>query len=206
MVFKWGQNVLLEDSMSAHRYWRIRMTATVGNAYAFAEIEFRTTAGVALPFSGGTASAAQVYQTPTYAADKATDGNIATLWSGTDTTQPQWWAYDYGVGNAIDVVEIKITARADGSYNQAPTAFTPEWSDDGTTWHAYLPINTAPWTLSTGQVQVLAVTPLTGTVAMMTQIAVEEWAINNPSAFMTQIALEQWASVGGAGFFSARHV
>jgi hypothetical protein len=43
-------------------------------------------------------------------------------------------------------------------------------------------------------------------IAMLTQIAVEEWAINKPDVLMTQIALEEWASVGGAGLFSARHV
>jgi hypothetical protein len=43
-------------------------------------------------------------------------------------------------------------------------------------------------------------------VAMMTQMALEEWAVNKPDALMTQIAMEEWASVGGAGFFSARHV
>jgi hypothetical protein len=42
--------------------------------------------------------------------------------------------------------------------------------------------------------------------AMLTQIALEQWAVNKPDVLMTQIALEQWAAVGGAGFFSARHV
>lgn len=180
------------------------MTATAVGPYAFSEIEFRTAAGIARPFSGGTASASS--NQPGNVPANATDGNIATYFSAVNVVPPQWWMYDYGVGNAIDVVEIMMTARADGSYGNAPTTFTPEWSDDSTTWHAYLPINTAPWILSTGQVQVLAVTPLVATIAMVTQIAVEEWSINNPSAFMTQIALEQWASVAGAGFFSARHV
>jgi hypothetical protein len=42
--------------------------------------------------------------------------------------------------------------------------------------------------------------------ARITQIALEQWNVNNPTGQMTQIALEQWASVGGAGSFSARHV
>lgn len=50
------------------------------------------------------------------------------------------------------------------------------------------------------------VEPLVGTQAQLTQIVVEEWAINNPAGRMTQIALEQWASVAGAGSFSARHL
>lgn len=191
--------------MTAHRYWRIRMIAGASNAYAFSEIEFRTTAGVALPFSGGVASAAQTFNV-SFDASKATDGNIATAYGSTDKTSPQWWMYDYGAGNALDIVEIKITARADSNFAQAPTSFVPEWSDDGATWHAYLQINTVPWTLSTGQIQVLAVTPLADTIAMVTQIVMEQWAVGNPEARLTQVAIEQWSSVGAFGFFSARHV
>ena len=44
------------------------------------------------------------------------------------------------------------------------------------------------------------------TSGLLTQIATEEWAINNPQGLMTQIAIEQWASVAGSASFSARHV
>jgi hypothetical protein len=340
--------------MSAHRYWRIMMNASASNAYSFAEIQFRTIAGVARPFSGGVASAYNSFSGLTPAA--ATDGNNATLWGSTDTT-PGDWKYDYGVGNAIDVVEIMLTSRNDSFYAQTPTSFTPQWSDDGTNWTSMARIF-ASWSSAT-QTQLFAVRldpgyvnaggtgDRTGVItvtttatlgngsinnlidgaqaanasdavwwnqnqtgrevrfdffmfgaprritevtwfqdviavhglwkwqgsndgvvwtdigaefalggatiqiittlsantnfwrfyrmlqtvgstsqapwlreiefaidnnvdyphaAMITQIALEEWTVNKPDALMTQIALEQWASVGGAGFFSARHV
>lgn len=210
--------------MTAHRYWRIRMTAAAGNAFGFSEIQFRTTPGVSLPFSGGVASAADTYggAPGTYDASKATDGNTATLYGSNNTTPPQWWEYDYGVGNSLDLAEIMITARADSFYTQAPTDFVPEYSDDGTTWHGCFPIH-APlvWATAT-QTQTFAVTQLAATTTFMTQIALEQWAsgadgrmtqiaveqwnVNLPIMLMTQVALEQWATVAGAGFFSARHV
>lgn len=337
------------DGMSAHRYWRVYMTASNSNAYSFAEIEFRTTAGVSLPFSGGTASASISY--PGLPPAQATDGNLSTLWGSFDTT-PAWWMYDFGVGNSRDVVEIMITSGGPGNYAQTPSKFTPQWSDDGSTWTDMKTIN-ASWTavnqtqtfavvvdlytnpggkgnrtaliavtttatISTGVPSMLVngtqadefywgsgqtgrevkfdfamfgaprciteatwyqsagavhgnwkwqgssdgsawtdigaeftlgtaatqiITTLSGNtnfyryyrmlqtagstsnspylreiefvidntvgyphLAMMTHMALEEWAVNNPNVLMTQIALEQWASVGGAGFFSARHV
>lgn len=189
--------------MTAHRYWRITMTSGAGNAYAFSEIQFRMTAGTPLAFSGGTASAAQTFST--FGAANAADGNIATLYSSTDKTAPQWWAYDLGAGNSRDVVEIMITNRVDSNANQAPSSFTPEWSDDGTTWHGNLPITTAAWT-TLSQTQVFAVTPLVANAALLTQIVLEQWGNSNPAAQMTQVSLEQWASVTGVQTFSARHV
>jgi F5/8 type C domain len=187
--------------MTAHRYWRIMMNASAGNAFSLAEIQFRTVAGVSRPFSGGTASAYNSY--PGYPPAQATDGDNATFWSSSDAT-PGDWKYDYGVGNAIDVVEIMITSRNDSFYTQTPTSFTLQWSDDGSTWTSMMPIS-ASWSSPT-QTQAFAVTPLAGTAAILTQIALEQWNANNPTGQMTQIALEQWASVAGAGFFSARHV
>jgi F5/8 type C domain len=329
------------------------MNASASNAYSFAEIQFRTIAGVPRAFSGGIASAYNSFSGLTPA--MATDGNNATFWGSSDTT-PGDWKYDYGVGNAIDVVEIMMTSRPDGSYTQTPTNFTPQWSDDGLTWTPMMKV-VASWTSLT-QTQVFAVnfdpysnaggsgdrtgvinvtttaTLGNGTInnlvdgsqaadangsvwwnqsqtgreirfdfslfgasrriteatwyqdiiavhgnwkwqgsndgsvwtdigaeftlgtsttqvistlsgntnfwrfyrmlqtvgstsqaswqkeiefiidntvgyphaAMLTQIALEQWNVNNPVGQMTQIALEQWASVGGAGSFSARHI
>lgn len=146
--------------MAAHRYWRINMTAGAAAAFAFAGIQFRTAAGSSLAFSGGTASAADTYggAPGTYDASKAADIDVNTLYSSNNKTAPQWWAYDFGSGNSRDVVEIAITARNDANYNQAPSGFTPQWSDDGTNWTSMQGVATAVWT-SAAQVQALAVTP-----------------------------------------------
>src|SRR5262245_31417416 len=119
--------------MAAHRYWRISLfTNNYGSAWGLGEIEFRTTAGVALPFSGGTASASTTYS-GSYLPSYSTDGNPSTFWASL-AEATSWWAYDFGAGNSRDVVEILLTARPDSFYNQAPNTFAPEWSDDGVAW------------------------------------------------------------------------
>ena len=133
--------------VTGHRYWRLNMTATAGAAYSMAEVQFRTTVGTPLLFSGGTASASSFYDSTT-TADKATDNDVSTVWSSTTVLaklSPNTWMYDYGVGKALSVVEITVQARG-GYPNQTPTVFTPQWSDDGVNWTSMGQINTAPWT------------------------------------------------------------
>lgn len=154
--------------MAAHRYWRIHMIACGSTAYAFAEMQFRTTAGVPLLFSGGTATAADTFsgQPGPYDASHVVDNDINTLYSSTNTTQPQWVAYDFGAtsGNWRDVVEISITARNDTSYQQAPQTFEVQWSDDNSSWTtqtlACVPAN---WS-SAGQVQLVSALPFLTTI------------------------------------------
>lgn len=153
------------SSPTAHRYWQIYMTTAAGNAYSFAEIQFRTTAGTSLAFSGGTASAYNSFSGQPPA--NATDGNNATVWGSTDTT-PGAWTYDYGVGNALNIVEIMMTSRNDSFYTQTPTLFTPQWSDNGTTWTSMQPI-AATWTGST-QTQTFAVLPSLPTSKQLLQV------------------------------------
>lgn len=155
-----GSGIAGGGASAAHRYWRFIMNAGVAAAYAFSEVQFRTTAGVSLAFSGGTASAGQTFGGTPGANDasKAADGNISTLYSSSDKTGSQWWAYDYGVGNALAIMEIAITARNDGSFNQAPSNFRPQWSDDGTSWTSMTSI-AANWTAA-GQVQLFPVTAI----------------------------------------------
>jgi F5/8 type C domain len=143
-------------AVTGHRYWRLNMTATTGSAYAMAEVQFRTTAGTPLLFSGGTASASTIYGAG-YEADKATDNNPTTMWiSSLAKLASQTWTYDYGAGVTKAIVEIMIQARSD--VPQGPDTFTPQWSDDGTTWTSMTPITT---TWAAGQIQVFPVTPAT---------------------------------------------
>ena len=135
--------------VTGHRYWRLYMTQLqTGNAlYSIAEIQFRTTAGVSLLFSGGTASASTTYSNDvaTFGPQLATDNNTSTEWSSQDNS-PQWWTYDYGAGKSLNIVEIALQARNDSAYALMPTAFTPQWSDDGVNWTPMAQITTAPWT------------------------------------------------------------
>ena len=47
-------------------------------------------------------------------AANAFDGNINTFWGS--TAYPDWLGYDFGLGNAVTVVEIKWTTRNDSQY------------------------------------------------------------------------------------------
>ena len=137
---------------TGYRYWRLNLTATTSNTYSLAEVQFRTTTGVPLLFSGGTASAGTTYgvaQGP-YDAFHACDNDPSTFWSGNGADPIDWWEYDYEAGKAA-IVEITIQARPDASYAQAPSAFALQWSDDGSTWTAVASF-TATWT-SAGQIQ-----------------------------------------------------
>jgi F5/8 type C domain len=145
--------------MAAHRYWRISITAAAAANYAMSEIQFRTAAGTPRAFSGGTPSASTILDNA-YAATFATDGASLTFWVSLDkaTFPVAWWAYDYGAGNAADIREIAITARSDGGWEtQTPTQFTPQWSDNGTTWTDMLAVTAAAWT--SGQTQTFTVSP-----------------------------------------------
>ena len=126
-----------------HRYWQVLLLGT--QSYGVAEFQFRTTAGTPKLFSGGTASASVIYSAG-YEAVLATDNNISTFWATPSTTNPTW-QYDYGAGNAIDVVEISIIPRQDIPA-QGPQAFIPQWSDDGVTWTSMQAVLAAPWTTS----------------------------------------------------------
>jgi len=121
--------------MTGHRYWRLYdLTAVNDYALSFAEIQFRTTAGVALLFSGGTASASA--SGSSNAPSLATDGDINTFWSSTsEAPAGQWWQYDYGTGNTMAIVEVVLTARNDGAADQGNGDFYIQYSDDASNWY-----------------------------------------------------------------------
>ena len=140
--------------VTGHRYWRLNITTAGSAPYsAIAEVQFRTVTGTPLLFSGGMTSSSEIYST--YIADNAADNNPATFWI--TGVVPGWWAYDYGAGKAVNIVEISMQTRP-GAPNQAPQVFTPQWSDDGANWTSMAQITAAPWTTD-GQIQTFAVTP-----------------------------------------------
>jgi hypothetical protein len=117
--------------------------------------------------SGGAALASTTWSasTATSAAD-AFDGSASTFWNSASpvghptTTDPEWLAYLFSA-SAVTVGSFSITARNDGSYNQAPSAFSLQSSSDLTTWTT-LQTYTATWT-SVGQVQTFGA-PVTSTI------------------------------------------
>jgi len=161
-------------TQSPHRYWRLYLTAGGNVVFGIAEVQFRTTPGTPLLFSGGTAIASSYYQSSsTYQPSNAADNNPSTLWASATTNSGEFWGYDYGSGNALAIQEFTITARNDSNYSQAPTSFQLQYSDDNTTWTAAYFGTSGAW--SSGQTQVFTV-PLGPLQAQITQVGLEQWA------------------------------
>ena len=154
--------------MAGHRYWRITLDAIAsGNLYAMVDVQFRTTAGVALYPSGGTASAFDSYSANPPAL--ACDGIITTYWAcNTPVKQPQWWAYDYGAGNTPAIVEMAIRSRGSGFGAQAPTKVTPCWSDDGVNWTWLKQVTLSVWADNQTQTFTVPTTPTTDLIPAWT--------------------------------------
>lgn len=117
----------------AHRYWRIYCADNRDHLYCgFGEIELRESIGGSDATGFGTASAST--EQSGNEASKAVDNNGATLWGSYSGAAPQWWKYDFGSGQAKDINEVAITPRTDGWYNEAPTLFYVQYSDDDSAW------------------------------------------------------------------------
>jgi hypothetical protein len=135
--------------MAAHRYWRVYVTnvQATSTTVSCAELQLRIVSGGASVATGGTALASQ--SATGLAAASAFDGNLATYWQ-TTSTPPQWIGYDFGSGNAKDIVEFTWTSRdSSGGITENPKDCQLEWSDDGTTWYPSYPAVSIPaWTPS----------------------------------------------------------
>ena len=123
--------------MSAHRYWRIYITATVGGGYIeLSEVEWRDALGGANLATGGVASESS-YDDIGSTGAHAFDGDAVTRWAtaGGQAT-PSWLAYDFGA--AVEPASLMIrNAQNPPSGNpigNAPSAFRIEYSDDGLNW------------------------------------------------------------------------
>jgi len=129
-----------------HRYWRINIALANGaSSYtSMSEVQLRDVVGGPDRTGSGTASASSAYSG--YPASSAVDNTTATSWASFPNYVPQWWAYDFGPGVAYDIIEVVISARADGYPHEAPTDFTIEWSDNGADWTVAAHLLTTVWT------------------------------------------------------------
>lgn len=117
--------------MAAHRYWRLYITAP-GTWNSIGELELRDSAGGADRTGSGTASASHYYD-GSYLPAYACDNNTSTAWANAGGAPPEWWQYDFGAGNAYDIVEISLRPRATKQL-ECPRAFAIQYSDNGTDW------------------------------------------------------------------------
>ena len=120
------------------------------------------------------------------------------------TTNPgfQWWSYDYGDGNALNIVEVIITSPTDVSWGNGPVDFALQWSDDEWTWNTAETFS-ASWTVP-GQTQRFGAytRAFTGlTVPSVTYTAAEMAADDfDPTTDTLYLAVYQLSGVVGRGF------
>lgn len=117
--------------MAAHRYWRLYITAP-GTWNSIGELELRDSIGGPDRTGSGTATASHYYDA-SYLPSNACDNNAATAWANSGGAPPEWWKYDFGVGNAYDIVEISLKTRA-GKPLECPRAFQIQYSDNDSDW------------------------------------------------------------------------
>lgn len=124
--------------MAAHRLWRVFVETADGSGTSISiqHLEMYESAFGENQCIGGAAFASS--EVAGHTADEAFNhtfrdgGGGNDLWAGTSNTN-EWLAYDFGLGNAKDIVAIGIVVR-NGSLDQSPNDFRVEWSDDGITW------------------------------------------------------------------------
>lgn len=124
----------------AHRYWRINSTANGGaTETAIVELQMYESEFGPNVCTGGTASASS--NLTGYGPEDAFDGflgdtgtssSIISAWAG--ATNAEWLAYDFGLGNDKEIVAIGIHGRQSAWTTQMPTAFSVQYSDNGSTW------------------------------------------------------------------------
>ncbi len=166
----------------AHRYWRLSITANYGGTSAytsFAEVELRATiGGPDLTAPGGVVSASAQNSGSGQGVANTIDDNASTVYSSYSGAMPVWWQYDFGAGNSRQVVEVAITARNDSYWNEAPSAFSLQYSDDGSTWYTAWTIRGAAWQQAQNQAfNYLMASPFwSQKAAMFMGAGREEWA------------------------------
>ena len=119
--------------MTAHRYWRLFIFENAGQSYTdIAEISMASSTGGANLCTGGTAASSSSYNS-SFLPGNAFDGNPSTSWATSDgSASNSWISYDFG--SAVDIAEVKITARNDANDTSWPTYMALQSSDDNSNW------------------------------------------------------------------------
>lgn len=185
--------------MSSHRYWRVLVTASAGGGdTACNELELRSSSGGANLTGTGTPISGSEYSAG-YADDYAFDGNAANSWNssgGLGTTA--WIGYDFGAGNAHDIIEIAFKARGDYVGN-APTDMQVEYSDDGSSWTTKWSITgQTGWSTNETRVFTEPVPPTAGVPHRYWRVYVTANNSNGTTGYAGFLELEMREALGGA--------
>jgi hypothetical protein len=108
----------------AHRYWRVKVISPLEEVH-LSEVQFRAIAGTPQVPSGGMWITNSAY----HSASNLGDGSFSTDWQPWNDVVGMYAGYDFG--SPVVVQEVAIAELA-GSI--APTDFSVDYSDDGTTW------------------------------------------------------------------------
>lgn len=129
--------------MASHRYWRILFTAgrqsagdvDLGWVKFFETVDIDATVAANPASVGGTAISGENYSgsyLPAKSFNYANSETAANWASASSTTwgTTKWIGYDFGAGNAKDIVAYSISYYS----IYEPYGWLFQWSDDGTTW------------------------------------------------------------------------
>lgn len=127
----------------AHRHWRIHITANAGgDLSALTQVQMYEIPFAENAIGGGTVSADSEFS-GTYPDDNAVDhllqdgsdsASNEKLWASANTSPPHWIAYDFGMGNDIEILSVGLHMRRSDQSAQYPAAFSVQYSDDGSVW------------------------------------------------------------------------
>lgn len=142
-----------------HRYWRVRgLTSAHSSFIGMADLQLRETVGGADIATEAFAIAGSSYGAG-FEADKAFDADTATTFWVTDKVNApddSWVGQDFGAGNWKVIREIVITARTDSTaFNQTPSTFVVEFSDDNVVWTEIYAATAATWSSGASQTFVI---------------------------------------------------
>lgn len=116
----------------AHRYWRLLSRRGMrSNINGNDRIEFRTSVGGPSVTGSGTAIASS--EESGKSAENAFD-DTSSQWRSELTPTPHWIGYDFGAGNDVELVQIKMSCYNTVLYLEGMRDFNLEYSDDGSVW------------------------------------------------------------------------
>jgi hypothetical protein len=140
--------ILLASSMAfaQHSYWRLYITANSGSTYSSCSaITMTSTYGGSNLSTGGTALSSSNY-------DGETAANCfagSSQWTSGESGPPSWIGYEFA--SPVTISNVVWTPRS-GYLQRAPTAYSLEYSDDGTSWSAAVWSGTTAWTVQGSQI------------------------------------------------------
>lgn len=125
---------------NTYRYWRVYWTGPTqdGVNSSIAEIEFRSSVGVGVtnPPATGVAIGGD-FDSGIVGYAKAFTNSAADYWAknGSSWNGLAWVGWDYGAGNTLNVVQVRLIAGPGTIAQGAPLSFKIEGSSNGSTWN-----------------------------------------------------------------------